>query len=115
MTQRHRHEIKTGKVTCETVFHLSSAPVCDAACGAVSVREHWSVETKNHWRRDACCGEDATPGKSPFILGNLAVARGALLYFNAHVGNGNIKQFIQRNQFNQKGLFGMITAKKRFT
>jgi predicted transposase YbfD/YdcC len=43
-------------------------------------REHWSVENKNHWRRDATVWrEDRSARRKPKGAKNLALLRGALL------------------------------------
>lgn len=43
-------------------------------------RGHWAgVENRNHWRRDACMGEDSSRTRNPRILINLALIRSALL------------------------------------
>lgn len=44
------------------------------------IRGHWAgVENRNHWRRDACWGEDKTRSRNPHIVGALALLRNALL------------------------------------
>lgn len=43
-------------------------------------REHWSVENKNHWRRDATrWREDRSVRRKPKGAKNLALLRGAIL------------------------------------
>ena len=43
-------------------------------------REHWTVENKNHWRRDATrWREDRSVRRNPQGAKNLALLRGALL------------------------------------
>jgi predicted transposase YbfD/YdcC len=112
VTERTRHEIKTGKTSSQTVFHL-----CTAACGsrdaagwAEAVRAHWAVENANHWRRDACLFEDKTPGRNSFVVGNLAVSRAALLFFNASAGSGNINRCAQDAHRDPSRLFHWLTA-----
>lgn len=44
------------------------------------IRSHWGgVENRNHWRRDACWGEDRTRSRNTNIVGTLALLRNALL------------------------------------
>ena len=44
------------------------------------VRGHWGgVENRNHWRRDACDGEDRTRSRNPNIIGGLVRLRNTLL------------------------------------
>jgi hypothetical protein len=42
-------------------------------------REYWSVENKNHWKRDVVWGEDRIRIKSPNAVRALALIRCALL------------------------------------
>jgi hypothetical protein len=44
------------------------------------IRNHWGgVENRNHWRKDACWGEDRTRSRNRNIVGALALLRNALL------------------------------------
>lgn len=44
------------------------------------IREHWSVENRNHWKRDATLWrEDRSPKRNPKGAKNLALIRNALL------------------------------------
>lgn len=42
-------------------------------------RGYWSVENKNHWKRDAIWNEDAGRVRAPAIARNLALLRSVLL------------------------------------
>lgn len=42
-------------------------------------RGHWSVENKNHWKRDAIWNEDAARMHAPAIARSLALLRSVLL------------------------------------
>ena len=47
---------------------------------AKMIREHWSVENLNHWKRDASYWrEDRSPKRNPMGAKNLALIRNALL------------------------------------
>jgi hypothetical protein len=46
---------------------------------AALVRSHWGIENKNHWKRDAQWGEDASRLRNSAAAMTLAVLRGALL------------------------------------
>jgi hypothetical protein len=51
-----------------------------AAQIAKMIREHWSVENRNHWKRDASLWrEDRAPKRSARGAKNLALMRNALL------------------------------------
>jgi len=116
VTVREREVAKTGKTSLETAFHLGTpAPrEHDAAGWAALVRSHWGIENGNHWRRDACLFEDKTPGGNPFVLGNLAVARAALLFYNANTRIGNINISVQGNQNGTNNTFQWLMSKNTF-
>ena len=52
------------------------------------IRNHWGgIENRNHWRKDACWGEDRTRSRNRNIVGALALLRNALLAVVAdHLG-----------------------------
>lgn len=52
-----RVELKTGKVTTEKRYYISSLGL-DAKLIAESVRTHWSVENNLHWQLDVSFNED---------------------------------------------------------
>ena len=53
---------------------------CRQKRAAKSVREHWSVENKNHYKRDTCqWREDDHRHRRPKAAQNLALTRNALL------------------------------------
>lgn len=54
-----------------------------------SIRNHWSVENSNHWKRDANWCEDKSRLRSAPVARTLALLRGALLPFI----KGNAQQF----------------------
>ena len=56
----------------------------DPANWVALIRNHWGgVEIRNHWRKDACWGEDRTRSRNPNVVGALALLRNALLAFVA--------------------------------
>ena len=79
---RESTEKKSGKVTLETRYFLSSLDTHEATPErlAALVRGHWSVENRNHWRRDATLWrEDFCRLRRPRAALNLALLRNALL------------------------------------
>jgi predicted transposase YbfD/YdcC len=73
---------KTGLTTLEPHYYLSSA--CPQQYRPDQwldlIRGHWGgVEIRNHWRRDALLGEDASRSRNPNLLANLALIRNVLL------------------------------------
>lgn len=72
---------KTGQTTTETRYYLSSQDTAERSPAQWQqlVRGHWGgVEIRNHWRRDAVWGEDASRSRHPAALANLALLRNAL-------------------------------------
>ena len=73
---------KTGHTSTESRYYLSSAePQAHRAEQWLKlIRGHWGgVEVRNHWRRDALMGEDASRSRNPNLLANVALIRSALL------------------------------------
>lgn len=61
-------------------------------------RGHWGgVENRNHWRRDACGGEDRTRSRHPNIVGAVALLRNAMLALIAPalVSRGSLPHFYE--------------------
>jgi predicted transposase YbfD/YdcC len=73
---------KTGHTTTESRYYLSSAPPeqYSPEQWLDLIRGHWGgVEIRNHWRRDAVMGEDASRSSNPNLLANVALIRNGLL------------------------------------
>ena len=73
---------KTGHQSQEERFYLSSQNWTDRSPEQWIdlVRSHWAgVENRNHYRRDATLGEDATRCRNPNIIANLALLRSVCL------------------------------------
>lgn len=78
---------KTGQSSLEDRYYLSSQEAHErTAEGWIDLsRAHWAgVENRNHWRRDATQGEDATRTRNPRAVINLALIRSANLRLLAH-------------------------------
>jgi hypothetical protein len=56
---------------------------------------------RNHWRRDACAFEDKTRSRNPNLVAASAIARCALLYFNAQTASRNINAFMESSAANR--------------
>lgn len=72
---------KTGQTTTETRYYLSSLEPAELnpTQWHQLIRGHWGgVEIRNHWRRDALWGEDASRTRHPSALANLALLRSCL-------------------------------------
>lgn len=115
VTERRSLELKTGKTSSETAFHLSTE-ACAARTGngwAKLVRDHWGIEARNHGRRDACLFEDKTRSKNPNIVANFCIARAALLYFNAQTATGNVNAFSEECRESKSTTLGLIMRRRK--
>jgi hypothetical protein len=68
----------------ETCYYLSSIPLqrYTPRQWLALIRGHWGgIESRNHWRKDACLLEDKTRSRNPSIVGAFAMLRNALLLF----------------------------------
>lgn len=83
---------KTGETSAfQRLFIASFTPrEADAARLGRYIRGHWGVENRNHWRRDACWGEDSRCRlRNANAACALALLRSALLLpaLTAHTAN----------------------------
>ena len=79
---RHYQPKHGGEAKRETrhfILSIGEGEVSHARLARIG-REHWSVENKNHWRRDATrWREDRSVRRKPNGAKNLALLRGAIL------------------------------------
>lgn len=83
----HRTELKRGKHSVEDRYYLSSQEADERTQEQWInlTRSHWSVENRNHWRRDATLGEDRTRLGNANALANLALIRSVNLHLMARL------------------------------
>ena len=77
---------KTGQQSREDRFYLSSQLWTERTPeNWINLsRSHWAgVENRNHYRRDATLGEDATRCRNPNVLANLALLRSVCLLLHS--------------------------------
>ena len=82
IVEAQRTETKRAHTSLERRYYLSSLELNERtpAQWLGLVRGHWAgVENRNHWRRDACLGEDGTRSRNPQVLINVALLRSATL------------------------------------
>lgn len=87
IVEAHRTENKSARTSTETRYYLSSLEGEEHTPPQwlELVRGHWAgVENRNHWRRDACLGEDRTRSRNTNVLINLALLRSAILRLLNH-------------------------------
>jgi predicted transposase YbfD/YdcC len=87
---------KTRATSTESRYYLSSAPPgqYESQEWLELIRGHWGgVEIRNHWRRDALMGEDASRSRNANLLANAALIRSALLQlFSEHIQGQSLPQ-----------------------
>jgi predicted transposase YbfD/YdcC len=73
----HRTQTKGNRNSVEDRHYLSSQQAHERTPEQWInlTRSHWSVENRNHWRRDATLGEDRTRLNNANALANLALLR----------------------------------------
>lgn len=83
-----RIELKTGKVTREVSYGLTSLPGCRADAAALEAlwRGHWTIENNLHYVRDVSFGEDGGHAAAGSTARALASVRNALLYLFRRAG-----------------------------
>ena len=115
-TERTRAIIKTGKTSSETVWHLCTldARARTALQWAAHVRDHWGIESRNHNRRDCALLEDKTRSRNANVVGNLAVARAALLFFNSRSKDRHLGDFADTCRENRSFALRLLTARNPF-
>ncbi len=103
---------KTGKTQVETRCYLSSLEPKERTPQQwqALIRGHWGgVENRNHWRRDACMGEDKSRTRNPKILINLALIRSALLSLLAeHHAEASLPELMENFAANPVNAFDLI-------
>jgi predicted transposase YbfD/YdcC len=83
-----RIELKTGKVTHEISYGLTSLRVEQASAAEVEAlwRGHWTIENRVHYVRDVSFGEDAGHAAAGSTAHALASVRNAVLYLFRQAG-----------------------------
>jgi hypothetical protein len=73
---RHRTDLKTGKITRETVYTITDLPAPAASPQAIGqlARSHWGIEAVHHVR-DTTFGEDASKIRTGHGPENMATLR----------------------------------------
>ncbi len=105
-----RHSMKTGKVSSEVTYGITSLSVQDATAAHVEAlwRGHWSIENKVHYVRDVTLGEDAGQihcGTAPQALA--ALRNGLLSVLRSH-GATNIAAAVRHHGASLQRIFALI-------
>jgi len=108
------HALHDEDADWEDRYYVGSreADACTKAFWQSQCRAHWSVENKNHWRKDGVLFEDRTRSRKRNIVSNLAILRQIpLLAYEFHGGmHENFKAWIEHNRANEHLLTSMILS-----
>ena len=115
-TDRTRTLNKTGKTSSETVWHLCTMDACSRTPPkwAAHIRDHWGIESRDHNRRDCTLLEDKTRSRNANVVGSLAVARAALLFFNSRTKDGHLGDFANACREDRAYALRLLTARNPF-
>jgi hypothetical protein len=68
------------------------------------------VEIRNHWRRDALMGEDASRSRNARLLANVALIRNALLHLlGEHLHDQSLPEFQENLQSRPGRCLSLVT------
>ncbi|MGA0368080.1 MAG: transposase [Kiritimatiellia bacterium] len=72
---------------------------------AQTIREHWGIESRLHWRKDAILREDETRCRDPWTVSNLMLLRNLVIHFYEHTHQEeNLPAWVQVNQRSNRHL-----------
>jgi hypothetical protein len=74
------------------------------------VRNHWSVENKNHGRKDVTLLEDSTRSRKPHIICNLIMLRNLVLHYYEEQRESYewLPHWIEHNQAHSRELVTLV-------
>jgi predicted transposase YbfD/YdcC len=77
------------------------------------IRGHWGgIESRNHWRKDACLLEDKTRSRNPTIVASLAMLRNiALFFFNEQQIHTTLTGFVEAVAADSTMAYSMLKAR----
>lgn len=77
------------------------------------IRGHWGgIESRNHWRKDACLLEDKTRSRNPTIVASLAMLRNLVLFFfNEQQAHSTLTGFVEAVAADPSKAYAMLTAR----
>jgi predicted transposase YbfD/YdcC len=98
----------------ETSYYVSSASVDSytAKQWLALIRGHWGgIESRNHWRKDACLLEDKTRSRNPTIVATLCMLRNvALFFFNDQQVHSTLTGFVEAVAADSSMAYSMLKA-----
>jgi predicted transposase YbfD/YdcC len=113
--KREWTEKKTGKASRETRCFITSLNAAEADETRLlrEVRGHWSVENKNHWRRDSrAWEEDKCLHRKSTAAQNLAIIRNTLLAVIPGSEHGNLPDTLEYYRDHKTQAVALLSSKK---
>lgn len=112
MVARERETLATGKVSKEIAYFIFSKAKATAEQLATTIRNHWAIETTQHWSPDVTFGEDGHRVVNRNGAANLArLRRLALAMVKTSTGEGmSMTRVRQRCGWNPDRLFSVLAG-----
>ena len=90
--ERQRITVRTGEVTREVTYAVTSRPPdrTDAAALLTTLRGHWGIENRLHWVRDVTFDEDRSQIRTGAAPQAVAACRNLVLALVRRAGHPNI-------------------------
>lgn len=99
----------------ETTYYVSStaAQTYTAKQWLGLIRGHWGgIESRNHWRKDACLLEDKTRSRNPTIVATLGMLRNVVLFFfNDQQVHSTLTGFVEAVAADSSKAYSMLKAR----
>jgi len=116
-TLLHLRSSQDGGQTWEDRYGISSHPPdhFSRTQWAGVIRQHWGIENRTHYPKDATLREDDTRVRERTILSNLIQLRNVVLFFFGSRSEDEVKRlrylpaWIELNQRSPRSLLGKIT------
>ena len=111
--RRERTILKTGEKSVEYAYGITSVA---AKCGSAKQllawnRGHWSIEVKNHLRRDKTFDEDACLARTGLAPANRATCNNIALAVILHQGNTNAAAAMRHFMLHRKAAFAALLSR----
>jgi hypothetical protein len=90
--RRQRVDVRTGEITEEVSYAITSLPPDRAAARRLLnlLRHHWGIENRLHWVRDVTFGEDRSAIRTGAAPQAVAACRNLVLALLRRAGHANI-------------------------
>lgn len=105
--QVQRPGIRAQQPFTETVFYISSLTL-DAAGLAARIQQHWHLENRRHWPKDAVLNEDEAPLCSGYAPANFAIVRTIALNLFRQAGFASITKGLRHLSHDIHRLFSFF-------